>query len=82
MYAARKHFIKYEFLEKSRRSLRHQVRTGITQSYKNGDVVFYERNLCDRWVGPGTVIGWEHKQVLVKHGGSASPRKISKFLNN
>ena len=22
------------------------------------------------WFGPGTVIGWEHKQVLVKHGGT------------
>ena len=45
------------------------MRTSITQSYKNGDV-FYKRNLCDRWLGPGTVIGWEHKQVLVKHGGT------------
>ena len=36
---------------------------------KNGDV-FYKRNLCDRWLGPGTVIGWEYKQVLVKHGGT------------
>ena len=46
------------------------MRTNITQSYKNGDVVFYKRNLCDRWLGPGTVIGWEHKQVLFKHGGT------------
>ena len=29
---------------------------------------FYKGNLCDRWLGPGTVIGSEHKQVLVKHG--------------
>ena len=32
--------------------------------------VFYKRNLWDRWLGPGTIIGWEHKQVLVKHGGT------------
>ena len=57
------------FGKKWRRALCHQVRTGITQSYKNGDV-FYKRNLCDRWLGPGTVIGWDHKQVLVKHGGT------------
>ena len=69
MYAARKRFIKWESLEKLRRALCHQVRTGITQSYKNGDVVF-KRNLCDRWLGPGNVIGWEHKQVLVKCGGT------------
>ena len=70
MHAARKQFLKCEFLEKSRHALHHQVRTGITQSYKNGDVVFHKRNLCDRWLGPGTFIGWEHKQVLVKHGGT------------
>ena len=70
MHAARKQFIKCESLEKFRCALCHQVRTGIRQSYKNCDVVFYKRNLCDRWLGPGTVIGWEHKQVLVKHGGT------------
>ena len=51
-------------------ALCHQVRTGITQSYKISDVVFYKRSLCDRWLGPGTVIGWEHKQVFVKHGST------------
>ena len=58
-----------ESSEKLRRALRYQVRTSITQSYKNGDV-FYKRNLCDRWLGPETVIGWEHKQGLVEHGGT------------
>ena len=53
MHATRKQFIKCKSLEKLRCALRHQVRTGITQSYKNGDVVFYKRNLCDRWLGPG-----------------------------
>ena len=56
MHATRKQFIKYESLKKLRRALCHQVRTSITQSYKNGDVVFYKRNLCDRWLDPGTVI--------------------------
>ena len=39
-HAARKQFKRCESLEKSRCLLHHQVRTGITQSYKNGDVVF------------------------------------------
>ena len=30
----------------------------------------YKRNLCDRWIGTGTVIRLENKQVLVKHAGS------------
>ena len=29
---------------------------------------FIRKNLCDRWLGSGTVIESEHKQVLVKHG--------------
>ena len=69
MHAARKYFIMCKSLEKLRYAHRRQVRTGITQLYKNGGV-FYKRNLCDRWLGPGIVIGSEHKQVLVKHGGT------------
>ena len=37
MLAARKQFIKRESLEKLRCVLCYQVKTGITQSYKNGD---------------------------------------------
>ena len=70
MHGARKQFIACESLEKVRRALCHQVRTSIAQTYKNADAVLYKRNLCDRWLGPGTVIAWEHKQVLVKHGGT------------
>ena len=70
MHAARKSFIESEASEKLRRALRHQVRTSLADSYKNGDLVLYKRNESDRWRGPGTVIGWEHKQVLVKHGGT------------
>ena len=69
VHAVRKQFIKCGSLEKLRWVLCHQAKTGLTQSHKNGDVVvFYKRNLCDRWLGQGNVIGSEHKQVLVKHG--------------
>ena len=57
IHAARKQFIKCESWEKLRHALRHQVRTGITQSIKSGNVVFYKRNLCEWWLGQGTVIG-------------------------
>lgn len=33
-------------------------------------MVLFKRNQCEIWFGPGTVICWEHKQVLVKHGGT------------
>ena len=70
MHAARKGFIECEASEKLRRAVHHQVRTSITDLYKNGDLVLYKRNESDRWLGPGAVIGWEHKQVLVKHGAT------------
>ena len=65
-----KNFIESESSEKLRRALRHQVRTNLADSFKNGDLVLFKRNESDRWMGPGSVIGWEHKQVLVKHGGT------------
>ena len=69
-HAARKAFVECESSEKLRRAVRHQVRTSIVQSYSNGGMVLFKRNECERWLGPGTVIGWENKQVLVKHGGA------------
>ena len=70
MHATRKGFIECEASEKLRRAIRHQVRTSITDLYKNGDLVLYKRNESDRLLDPGAVIGWEHKQVLVKHGAT------------
>ena len=70
MHAARKAYIASESSEILRRALRHQVRPSISARYNNGDLVYFKRNDFDRWLGPGTVIGTEHKQVLVKHGGS------------
>ncbi|CAL4124732.1 unnamed protein product, partial [Meganyctiphanes norvegica] len=70
MHAARKAYIESESSEKLRRALRHQIRPSLAQKYSNGDLVYYKRNESARWMGPGTVIGWETKQVLVKHGST------------
>ena len=35
-----------------------------------GDSVFYKRNNSNEWKGPGTVIGQDGQQVLVKHGSN------------
>ena len=32
-------------------------------------MVYNKRKSLDKWKGPGTVIGKENKQILVKHGG-------------
>ena len=69
-HAAWRAHIENESSEKLRRAVRHQVRTSASQIYNNGDLVLFKRNEADRWLGPGTVIGWENKQVLVKHGGT------------
>ena len=70
IHANRKAYIECESSEKLRRALRHQIRPSLAQKYSNGDRVYYKRNESTKWMGPGTVIGWESKQVLVKHGGT------------
>ena len=70
MHAAHKAYIASESSGKLRRALRHQVRPAISARYNIGDLVYFKRNDLDQWLGPGTVIGTEHKQVLIKHGGS------------
>ena len=70
MRNARKAYVECESSEKLRRALRHQIRPANAQKYKNGDLVYYKRNESVRWMGPGIVIGWEAKQILVKHGGT------------
>ena len=71
MHAARQAFIKSESSEKLQRALRHQTRHSEGgYLYVPGDMVYFKRPGFDRWMGPGTVIGSENKQVIVKHGGS------------
>ena len=85
LHSARQAFIQAESSEKLQRALRHQIRPTLGVQYSNGDMVFYKRNEQDRWMGPGTVIGSENKQVLVKHGGSyvrVHPYRLQKFNGN
>lgn len=70
LHAARKKFLEIESSEKLRRALRHNVREGDGQEASMGDHVYYKRNDCNVWRGPGVVIGRDGKQVLIKHGGS------------
>ena len=68
MHAAHKAFIEAEASEKLRRAIKAKtVSTGII--YQPGDIVYYKRNDSDQWKGPGTVLGRENKQIIVKHGG-------------
>ncbi|CAL4061416.1 unnamed protein product [Meganyctiphanes norvegica] len=69
LHVARHEFVKVESDERIRRALRHNVRNTEVKDLHNGDAVFYKRNNEQRWRGPGSVIGRDGKQVLVKHSG-------------
>ena len=69
MSEARECFIKFEADERLKRALRKKTRPSITEkAYEIGTAVYFER--LGQWRGPGTVIGLEHKDVLVKQGGT------------
>ena len=85
LHSARRAFIESESSEKLQRALRHQIRPDFAQSYSNGDLVYYKRNESPRWLGPGSVIGTENKQILVKHGGSyvrVHQSRLKKYSSN
>ena len=70
MAAARKAFIESENSEKIRRALRHNIRPSSSNKFVTGDIVYYKRNDSKKWKGPGTVIGRDTQQILIKHGGT------------
>ena len=88
LHSARKRFIETEADEKLRRALRHKTRTSTSITFQTGDQVYYKKKDSSYWKGPGTVIGYDNKQVFVRHGGSiyrVSPcnlQLINKSENN
>ena len=69
LHTARKAFIEAESNEKLRHALKAKNRETTRIEYEIGDMVYYKCKSSDKWKGPGTVIGKENKQLLVKHGG-------------
>ena len=69
LHKAREAFVRSENSERVRRALRHNVRTSTDNRYVTGDKVYYKRAADKNWKGPGTVLGQDGQQVLVKHGG-------------
>lgn len=67
MYLAREEFVKNESSAKLAKALKSQVRTHNDVAYKTGDLVYFKRDKVT-WQGPGTVIGQDGQQVLIKHG--------------
>ena len=69
MHEARKAYIEAESNEKLRRALKAKTRVTSGIIYDLGDLVYYKRKDSSKWKGPGTVVGKENKQILIKHGG-------------
>lgn len=70
LHSARENFIKNEASSKLKLALKHQTRTSGDVVYNTGDIVFYKRKDIPTWKGPGTVIGQDGQQVLIKHGST------------
>ena len=68
LHSARQAFISAESNERIRRALRAKTRSYTSDIFQNGDSVYYKREGVPAWKGPGCVIGFEGKTVLVKHG--------------
>ena len=69
MRKAREAFIQSESSEKIKRALRHNLRSSNNSYFEQGDKVYYKRNGSPRWKGPATVLGQDHKTILLRHGG-------------
>ena len=67
MHYARQQYIKSESSEKIVRALRSQTRAYSDTKYLTIEMVYYERERCNSWNGPGTVIGQDGQQDLAKH---------------
>ena len=48
----------------------YNIRTSQDTKYYSGDLVYYKQKDNNYWKGPGTVIGQDVQQVLVKHSSS------------
>ena len=70
MHSARMALIEQESSEKLRRALNRKSRTYSDSVFCQGDSVYYWREKSDSCHGPATVVGKDHQQILIKHGGS------------
>ena len=64
--------------------MRHNVRTYSDITYSTGDLLYYRREKDFKWSGPGTVIGKEGQQILVKPSSSyirVHPCRLQTLLN-
>ena len=59
-------FIRSKASERIKRAFRRNIHTSGDIKYFTGDRVYIKKKDSDRWSGPGTVLGQDGQQVLVK----------------
>ena len=67
LHSARKAFEQAQASSILKRAIRAKTRTHSNNIFINRDKVFYKKGV-DEWKGPGTVLGQEGAQVLIKDG--------------
>ena len=67
--SARRSYISADTSERIRRALRMKTRVSNNVVVSIGDSVLYRREKYKGWLGPGKVIGYDNKLILVRHGG-------------
>ena len=67
LHAARRTFTKVESSERIYKALKHKVRVS-NEFFCKGDKVFFKKDDCNRWRGPGTVIGQDGKIGFIRYG--------------
>ena len=67
LHAATRAFTKAESSDRIHRALKHKVRVS-NEFFCNGDKVFFKRDDCNRWRGPGRVTGQDGKIVFIRYG--------------
>ena len=69
LHSAKTRLIETEADEKLCRALKYKTRTATSLKYQTRDKVCYKRKDSNYWKGPRAVIGYDNKQVFVRHGG-------------
>ena len=67
LHSARTAFIKSESCHKLKLALKSKVRTN-EQTFENGDIVYYRRDMEDKWLGQGKVVFQDGKVIFVRQG--------------
>ena len=68
MHAAQAAFTESKSSKKLRIAIMTKTRTATSLIYERGDIVCFKQENSNLWKGPGTLIGWENKEILFKYG--------------